>query len=53
MCLQVLYYTNFSMKNVGLGKEVFQNWDHLDIKTNSAYPIGGLNCEIPLYFQEL
>ena len=37
------------MKNGSLGKVVIQNWDHLDIKTISAGPIGGLNCEVPLY----
>ena len=37
------------MKNVGLRQLVIQNWDHLDIKTISARPVGGLNCEVPLY----
>ena len=48
MCFQVLNCTHFGMKNVGLGKVVIQNQDHLDIKTISACPIGGLNCEVPL-----
>ena len=43
---QVLNFTHFSMKNIGLGKAVIQNLDLLDIKTISAGPLGGLNCEV-------
>ena len=49
MCFQVFNFTYFGIKTAGLGKVVIQNWDHLDIKTISASPIGGLNCEVPLY----
>ena len=51
MYFQVLNFTNFGMKNVDLGKVVIQKWDHLDIKTISAGPTGGLNCEVPLYIK--
>ena len=53
MCFQELNYTHFGIKNVGLGKFVIQNLDHLDIKSNLAHPIGGLNCEVPLYKKQL
>ena len=49
MCFQVSSYTSLGMKNVGREKVVIQDWDHLDIKTISDCPIGGLNCEVPLY----
>ena len=53
MYFQVLNFTHFGMKNVGLGKVVIQNWEHLDIKTILASLIGGLNCEVPLYSNHL
>ena len=46
-------YACFGMKNVGLRKVEIQNWDHLNIKTISAGPTGGLNCEVPLYCASL
>ena len=39
------------MKNIGLGKVVIQNRDHLEIKTISVSPWGDLNSEVPLYKQ--
>ena len=41
ICFQVLNFTHFCLKNVGLEKVVIQKWDHLDIKTISAGPTGG------------
>ena len=53
LCFQVLNFTYVGMKNVRLGKVVIQNWDHPDIKTISASPIGGLNCEVPLFIENI
>ena len=46
------YFTlryNFGWKTSIFGKIVIQNWDHLHIKSFSAGPIVGFNCEVLLY----
>ena len=47
ICFQVLNYSHFVMKNVGLGKEVIRSETILIFIT--AGTIVGLNCEVPLY----